>query len=85
MIRPLEKTNDHFKSDPIAGGYKLAEQREQQQPRSRAEKKERGDQDREKKHRNRERLGQGDGEEDEIRKAIELSKVTAMKEEEERI
>lgn len=83
----IERTSEHFKADPGAGGFQLAAERPNNDvsvnKHPRKEKREPPHEDRERRHKPREKPAPGD-EEDEIRKAIELSKVTAVKEEEER-
>jgi hypothetical protein len=72
----LERTSEHFKSDSVAGSYQLA-------PSSGTDRHKKRDHE-ERRHRRQDRAA-ADDEDDEIRKAIELSKVTAQKEEEERL
>jgi hypothetical protein len=74
----VERTNEHFKADPGAGGYALPAERVGSS--SKAARPRREGEERKPKP----KAGGGDGvdEEDEIKKAIELSKVTAQKEEE---
>ena len=68
----VERTGEHFKSDAVQGSYQLAADKDKgQKPRKRPDDEERRD----RRRRDRDD-GYGD-QDDEIKKAIELSKMTA--------
>ena len=78
----LELTSQNFKSDNVAGAYSL----EANNDVSKAKPQRKRDSDKERKHRPRHNAAETGGDyDDEIRKAIELSKRTAVIEEASRI
>jgi hypothetical protein len=86
-----ELTSQHFRSDPVAGGYQIAGTGSSavagghKEEKSKRDKREPRGEYRQEKRQRPAKMDDGVDEDDEIRKAIELSKISAQREEEERL
>jgi len=68
-------TNTHFKTDDVSGGYKMSSANSRSH--GIADRAHRPDKDRHGERKHRPKPAGGGDEDDEIRKAIEMSKITA--------